>query len=99
MFTIRSTHRLYQTLVIRSRIVSISSEGYAIDPFLRSFHGKESDEEIRRRFDAVSLRFAKRIGSILMSGVSLAGREGRDTAGSEITEEWHTYVSRERFLE
>lgn len=94
MFTIHSSHRYQLTRgVIGSRIVSIPSGGnrivltfsltcvyktYAVDGFLRSFHGKKSDEEIRRRFDTVSLRFAKRIGSILMSGVSLAGRERRD---------------------
>lgn len=88
------TYQIYQTRgVIGSRIVSIPSGGnrivltfsltcvyktYAVDGFPRSFHGKKSDEEIRRRFDAASLRFAKRIGSILMSGVSLAGRERRD---------------------
>lgn len=102
----RFTHRIRG--VIRSRIVSIPSGGnrsrvfretrvkrmHAIDRFLRSFRGNPT-----RRFGDDWTRFHRETNWLDFNERGIVGRKGVAGPRSEITEERHTHVGRERFLE
>lgn len=101
--------------VIGSRIVSIPSGGnrivltfsltcvyktYAVDGFPRSFQIRR--KEIRRGDSATIRRgfiAVRETNWLDFNEQSIVGRKGEAGPRVEITEEWHTYVSRERFLE